>query len=375
MSALLELRGVAKRYPSRKGDERWALKELDLDVQPGEVVSVIGRNGAGKSTLLKLACGVSPATRGTVRRPRRVAPLIEVGAGFHPELTGRENVGINGRLLGLTKREVAAAFDDIVAFAELAHVIDEPVKTYSSGMFMRLGFAVAVHTSPQLLLVDEVLAVGDLPFQVKCLDRIKALRADGVGVLFVSHNLAAVLSLADRALLLERGEVRAAGEPREVVASYHELLAMGIEARQVGEDAGATGDMQVVSSRALDRDGVEQLLWDPGALVRVELRLRARNAVPESVVGLRLHKEGAGLIATFLGFDSGRVPAMAAGEERIIEVQLRLNVAEGTYPLDVAIGSADVTAVWVDQEVARLPVAARHGGGGLVDIAPRVVIL
>jgi ABC-type polysaccharide/polyol phosphate transport system ATPase subunit len=373
MSALLELRGVAKRYPSRR-DDRWALRELDLDVQPGEVVAVIGRNGAGKSTLLKLACGVSPATLGVVRRPRRVAPLIEVGAGFHPELTGRENVGINGRLLGLTKGEVAAAFDDIVDFAELRHVIDEPVKTYSSGMFMRLGFAVAVHTNPELLLVDEVLAVGDLPFQVKCLDRIKAMRASGVGVLFVSHNLAAVLSLADRALLLERGEVRASGEPRDVVAGYHELLAVGVDARQVGEDAGATGDVVVLGSRALDSAGEPQLLWDPGDLVRIELTLQARCDVPESVVGLRVHKEGAGLIATYLGFEAARIPAMRAGEQRTIEVQLNLNVAEGTYPVDVAIGTPDVTVVYVDQEVARLAVAARPGGGGLVDVAPQVVL-
>src|SRR3954468_21853306 len=171
MNALLEASGLGKRYvirPQRsvalslmrknRAREFWALRDLDLHVSAGEIVAIIGRNGAGKSTLLKLAAGVTRPTTGRMQRPERVAPLIEVGAGFHPELTGRENVEVNGRLLGLSRQEVAARFDDIVSFSELEGAIDQPVREYSSGMFMRLGFSVAVHTQPELLVVDEVLA-------------------------------------------------------------------------------------------------------------------------------------------------------------------------------------------------------------------------
>ena len=266
MSAvLLQASGVSKRYRVRtersmalgltrraRPKDVWALRELDLTVRAGEVVAVVGRNGAGKSTLLKLAAGVAHPTTGTLRRPRRTAPLIEVGAGFHPELTGRENIGVNARLLGLGTRQIAQVFDDVVAFSELSDVIDQPVRQYSSGMFMRLGFAVAIHTDPELLVVDEVLAVGDLPFQVRCLDRIREMRASGVGVLFVSHNLTAVLSLADRALLLDQGRLDTEGAVSEVVGRYHAMLAQGEGAGQVGDDAGATGELALRSFRVVD---------------------------------------------------------------------------------------------------------------------------
>ena len=369
MSPLLEARGIGKRY--RGGDGRWALRDVDLDVAPGEIVAVIGRNGAGKSTLLKLASGVTSQTVGTIRRTDRVAPLIEVGAGFHPELSGRENVGVNARLLGMRGREVKACFDDIVEFAELAHVIDRPVKEYSSGMYMRLGFAVAVHTRPELLLVDEVLAVGDLPFQVKCLDRIRLLRENGVGVLFVSHNLAAVLGLATRGMLLEGGECVAAGEPSSVVGAYHALLGAAVDAGVLSDDVAPTGELVIDRCTVTDVDGDEVPLWSPGQRVRLTLDVRAETDVSEGIVGVRLSREGAGVVGGWMGSDGPFTPALAAGESTRVSLDFSLNVAEGGYHLDIAIARRDWTALQCAQDrIYRFGVAPRPGGSGLVDLAP-----
>src|SRR5690606_37347034 len=202
----IELAGVGKRYrlaerslvqalrPSRRRTVRqlWAVQGLDLQVEPGETVGLLGHNGAGKSTLLRMMAGVSEPTEGRVTVRGRVAPLISVGVGFHQELTGRENVYVNGMLLGLTRAEVEARFDEIVDFAELRDRIDTPVKFYSSGMFMRLGFSVAVHVDPDVLLVDEVLAVGDVAFQLKCFDRMRELSARGTTTVLVSHSMHAL---------------------------------------------------------------------------------------------------------------------------------------------------------------------------------------
>ncbi|MDP1821176.1 MAG: ABC transporter ATP-binding protein, partial [Acidimicrobiales bacterium] len=239
-AAAIELAGTGKRYdlltdeatllravlpfrrPVRR--EHWALRGVDLMIAPGETVGVLGRNGAGKTTLLRLLAGVSRPTEGRVTVRGRIAPLIGVGVGFHPEMTGRENVFVNGMLLGLRRAEVARRFDAIVEFAELAEFIDSPVKFYSSGMFMRLGFAVAVHTHPGVLLVDELLAVGDIAFQLKCFERMRELQANGTTILLVSHSMHAIRLLCRRAVLLSRGRVELDGPSESVIARHHELL-------------------------------------------------------------------------------------------------------------------------------------------------------
>ena len=197
-----------------------ALKNVTVSVPRGQTLGVIGRNGSGKSTLLKLVAGISKPSSGTVKVNGRVSALIELGAGFHPEISGRENVFINGIMLGLTKREIARRFDEIVEFAELREFIDAPVKTYSSGMYMRLGFAVAIHIDPDVLLVDEVLAVGDEGFTHKCLDKFAEFRRRGKTILLVTHALGLVDRFCDEALWLDAGRIRGSGDPKRIVDAY-----------------------------------------------------------------------------------------------------------------------------------------------------------
>ena len=384
MSALFSARGMGKRYTLRpersallalagRTPKRsfWALRDLDVDLNPGEVLAVIGRNGAGKSTMLKLSAGVTSPTTGALSRTRRIAPLIEVGAGFHPDLSGRENVEINGQLLGLSRNQVRARFDDIVGFSELAHAIDQPVKEYSSGMFMRLGFSVAVHTDPDMLVVDEVLAVGDMPFQVRCLDRIRELRSRGVGVLFVSHNMSAVLELADRALLLQKGEMIATGTPREVVGEYHTRLQADTTR---DEDGISTSDALRVEVTVRAPEGDAPTLWHPRDKVLVVLTVTARRDAGPAIVGFRLNREGSGLVAAWhqATTDMPAVPALREGETATAELALDLNVVPGTYDLEVALGSPDFGTSYAHvYEAAHLPVGGRRAAG-VVDLNPVV---
>ncbi len=210
------IKGAAKP----RTEDYWALQDVNFQVAPGEVVGVIGSNGAGKSTLLKVLSRITEPTTGEVRLVGRVGSLLEVGAGFHPELTGRENVYLNGAVLGMSRREIDQRFDDIVRFAELEKFLDTPVKRYSSGMYMRLAFSVAAHIQPEILLVDEVLAVGDVAFQKKCLGKMGDVARGGRTVLFVSHQMDALLKLCPRSILLDHGRIVAEGPTREVIDKY-----------------------------------------------------------------------------------------------------------------------------------------------------------
>src|SRR5215217_1901838 len=216
-----------------------AVRDVSFTVPAGRTLGVIGRNGSGKSTMLKLVAGITKPTSGTVRVNGRISALIELGAGFHPEISGRENVFINGIMLGLTKREITRRFDEIVEFAELQDFIDAPVKTYSSGMYMRLGFAVAIHVDPDVLLVDEVLAVGDEGFTHKCLDKFSDFRRRGKTILLVTHSLGLVERLCDEALWIDEGKGRTSGDPRRVVGAYITDVERSEEAALTAADARA----------------------------------------------------------------------------------------------------------------------------------------
>lgn len=204
--------------------EFWALKDISFQIKKGETVGIIGKNGSGKSTLLQLICGTLNSTVGTIKCNGRVAALLELGSGFNPDFTGRENVYLNASILGLGKSEIDLAFDAIVRFADIGNFLDQPVKVYSSGMLVRLAFAVAVHSNPDILVVDEALAVGDELFQRKCFSRIEAIKKNGGTILFVSHAAASIVELCDRAILLDEGELLALGGPQEVVGAYHKFL-------------------------------------------------------------------------------------------------------------------------------------------------------
>ncbi|MGV1006993.1 MAG: ABC transporter ATP-binding protein [Dermatophilaceae bacterium] len=241
-------------------EDFWALRDVDLVVHRGETVGLTGPNGSGKSTLLKLLSGILRPSAGHVQTHGRVASLLELGAGFDGELTGRENIYLNSALLGVPRSETDRLFDDIVAFSELAEFIDNPVKHYSSGMYVRLGFAVAVHIDPDILIVDEVLAVGDAAFQKKCLDRIREFQQEGKTILFVSHSPGQVTSLCTRAVLLSRGRVLYDGEPQEAVKRLHELL--GVDEVKPRRD----GVAQITAHLLVDPStGQTPAVWQAGA--------------------------------------------------------------------------------------------------------------
>lgn len=241
--------------------EFWALNGVTLNFQAGHTVALIGHNGSGKSTLLKVIGGILDPTHGTVSRRGRIAALLELGAGFHPDLTGRENVFLNASIMGLSRAETSAQFDDILDFSGIGDFINTQVKFYSSGMYVRLAFAVAVHTNPDLLLVDEVLAVGDEAFQRKCLDKIRSFQEEGRTIILVTHSLSQVPELCDRAILLNRGEVVFDGEPREAVAQFRDIL----EDRRLSEVDHEAGEVEheatihLVSAQAVGRNAGDDL--------------------------------------------------------------------------------------------------------------------
>ncbi len=263
----------------------WALKDVSFTVNPGEIVGVIGANGAGKSTLLKVLSRITEPTAGKAVLRGRVASLLEVGTGFHPELTGRDNIYLNGSILGMRKKEIDKKFDEIVAFAELEKFLDTPVKHYSSGMYVRLGFAVAAHLEPEILLVDEVLAVGDLAFQKKCLGKINDVAKLGRTILFVSHNVSAILSICGRCLMLGNGKIIQQGSPSDVILSYSKPEESHL-ALMTYADANAPGDetARLISASVGEPGLAPAAELDINRACTVKMRFKINSAQETSVV-------------------------------------------------------------------------------------------
>jgi len=271
------------KIKSRKSvEDFWALKEVSFEVRQGEVIGIIGRNGAGKTTLLKILSRITDPTEGRVRIKGRVASLLEVGTGFHPELTGRENIFLNGAILGMTRAEIKMKFDEIVAFAELEKFLDTPVKRYSSGMYVRLAFAVAAHLDPDILIVDEVLAVGDTAFQKKCIRKMGDVTSSGAStVLLVSHNLAVIRSLCSRGVCLDRGRIMRIGEADEVTRAYLDSVStIGETALALREDRQGSGQIRFTAVRYLVNDSIETQTVATGDKVSVVLEFECRERIP-----------------------------------------------------------------------------------------------
>lgn len=331
--------GLAQAWRRTKRGQLWALRDVDLEIQPGEAVGVIGRNGQGKSTLLQLLCGVTAPTTGTVHVRGRVAPLISVGVGFHPELTGRENIYVNGTILGLTRAELDRRLDEIVAFSEIEQFLDTPVKFYSSGMFVRLGFSVAAHINPDVLLIDEVLAVGDLGFQLKCFRHMQRLLADGTTIVVVSHNLNAIRQVCPRALLISEGRKIVDGPVEQTVSAFHE--AMELSGEGTTHTAGGLrvehGVLSVLDVRVSGETGTTTASFRTGERLRVDVRVRANARISAPYLSFTLLSES-GVVAYQDQNLFEPYPSLEQGEERVLSAQYRLDLATGSYALHVVVG-------------------------------------
>ncbi|HEX6548833.1 MAG TPA: ABC transporter ATP-binding protein [Candidatus Dormibacteraeota bacterium] len=387
MAAAVALRQVHKRYRvyreryrslkeilmhRRLGEweDHWVLRGIDLDIERGEMLGIIGANGAGKSTTLKLISRILVPDRGQIEVAGRVSGLLELGAGFQPEYTGRENVFLNASLLGLTRGQIADRLPAIVAFAELEDAIDTPLRTYSSGMYMRLGFSVAVHSSPEILVVDEVLAVGDEAFQHKCLDWIEGFRRQGGTIVLVSHDLGTVRQMCDRVAWIEGGRLRQVGTAADVVDAYVDSVRE--EESRTEPDAASGTDRPAIELghvRLLDRAGHAVDSIEAGADLTVEIPYRVHRTVTEPVFGVAIHRgDGLYVYGTNTSVDGVGLGRLA-GQGALRLSFPALDLLSGTYRVTVSIlGSARPGAPVVDSHYQRYTFRARSAKGdqGLV---------
>jgi lipopolysaccharide transport system ATP-binding protein len=350
--ALVEgMRGVARSIgrsgASRAAERFWALDDVTFDVAHGDVVGIIGRNGSGKSTLLKILSRIVEPTTGVVDLEGRVGSLLEVGTGFHPDLTGRENVYLSGAILGMRRTEIAKKFDEIVDFAEVDRFIDTQVKHYSSGMYMRLAFSVAAHLEPDILVVDEVLAVGDAAFQKKCLGKMGTVARHGRTVLFVSHNMGAVVSLCSRALLLDGGRLVLDSDPITVAAKYQATLTAAPTATTglAGAEHFGSGKARFVSLRFVPerRDGTTREMMCPGSRLRVETRVVCSAPVDSANVGITIYDASGYRLVDANTAMQGRFVSMQPGDEARVEFTLDdLRLKPGTYLVGLWMGRGNI---------------------------------
>ncbi len=337
---------------SAEPETLWALKDVSFEVEPGDVVGIIGRNGAGKSTLLKILSRITEPTSGRVELFGRVASLLEVGTGFHAELTGRENIFLNGSILGMTRKEIEAKFDEIVAFAEVEKFIDTPVKRYSSGMYVRLAFAVAAHLEPEILIVDEVLAVGDASFQKKCLGRMRDVASTGRTVLFVSHNMAAVSSLCSKAMVLWEGKVEyPLGNVEEGVQKYltqvHKITKTKLADRN---DRKGDGRILIKDFGGFDRDGNELEYLATGQDVDFRIYYSSEKAnVQNIIVGIGI-TSNTGAFVSLLSSELAGTPVESICNDGFFSCKVKkLPLSPGSYTVSLIIRSSETIVDWIQQ--------------------------
>jgi ABC-type polysaccharide/polyol phosphate transport system ATPase subunit len=376
------------RFRRSRFEEFHALKGVSFDVRHGESVALIGHNGSGKSTLLKCLARILPADQGTVTVNGRIATLLELGAGFHPDLSGRENVYLNGAILGLPRREIEAAFESICDFAGVTEFIDQPVRNYSSGMYVRLGFAIAVHVQPDILLVDEVLSVGDAYFQERSLERMRLFNQRGNTVVLVSHDLNAVQALCERTLVLHKGHLVFDGPTKDAIEYYEELVHGGTDPRESpepveAEEEGRTGDgrVRVVDVRLTDPDG-EQLsgALPSGSPFSLAIEIEAVDDVVADgglTVGFSLRRPDMALYVyeTRTSWRGSYLAPPPQGQRATVTFELDGNVVAGEYYIDTFLGSATSKAIhdrW--QGVAQLKVSGELYDFGVAQLNARVGI-
>ena len=340
---------VRRSYDLGKNGYFLALDHVNLEVSSGEIVGIIGRNGAGKSTLLRLIGGLGRPDEGSIQVHGKIRALLELGAGFHPELTGRENVFINGIVAGLTRDEVVHCFEDIVNFAELEKSIDSPLRTYSSGMQLRLAFAVSVHTSPDVLLIDEVLAVGDMAFQQKCLERIDRFKREGCAILIVSHDMTQVKAVCDKVIWLRDGRVTAAGDPQDIVSQYENSMMAETEKRGVANvpvqqtrsghelhfnvNRKGTMEMEIIDVHLLDSNGVSICELENGGALSVEIAFVSHVRVQPPIFSVTI-SDKEGVICLDTNTDHLEMPVI--DHDGIVRVHFdRLDLTAGEYFVDI----------------------------------------
>ncbi len=295
-SVLESIISIFSRNRSEDEQDLWAVEDISFDIMPGQSMGIIGRNGSGKSTLLKLISRILQPTTGKIAVRGRVSALLELGAGFHADLTGRENIFLNASVLGLTREEIELQYDSIVAFSELEEFIDMPVKHYSSGMYMRLGFSVAIHVDPDVLIVDEILAVGDQSFQAKCLDRIMDMKRRGVTILIISHDLTTIERLCSHIVWLDKGAVRASGPAEKVIEQYRDHMdeRVGMEMTRQNESGGfkrwGTHQIEIEDVRFLDDQGEDTAIFHYGSPLTIEMHYNAHEPIEEPEFGLAIHR-------------------------------------------------------------------------------------
>jgi len=343
---------IAGAFRFRKEDpetrEIWALRDVSFQIEQGEALGLIGHNGAGKSTLLKILSRITEPTSGEAILHGRVASLLEVGTGFHPELTGRENIFLNGAILGMTRAEIRKNFDAIVAFAEIEKFLDTPVKRYSSGMYVRLAFAVAAHLTPEILLIDEVLAVGDIEFQRRCLGRMNEVARSGRTVVFVSHNLASIETLCRKAVLLAGGRVVEYGPAQEVIVRY--LAARTATARMdlSAVERDGEGKARILSVELFDRDATAAIdVVEFRRPFRVRIGYEVHERLPNASFGLALLGRDGSRLFLSETYEVGRVFDLETGPASIDVAVVNPNVLPGVYHLELWISDAPGVS-WTD---------------------------
>lgn len=320
-------------------EDRWVLKGVSFEVKKGEAIGIIGHNGCGKSTLLKLMTRIMYPDKGNIQIEGRVSSLIELGAGFHPDMSGRENIYTNASIFGLKRKEIDARIQDIIDFSGLEGSIDAPVRTYSSGMYMRLAFSVAIHVDADVLLVDEILAVGDMKFQVKCFDKMREIKANGTTIAIVSHSLDQIEQICDRSIWIHNGKVEAEGLPYDVHPAYMEFMG----GKSLGSVTNRWGnkDIEILSVQMFSKDGKESSVFKTGDPIRIAIQYITHKNTDNPVVGIGIFRSD-GVDCYGVNTLLDKIPLSALGEKGRVIINIeKNNLLEGEYILDSAIHAED----------------------------------